>query len=114
MAICQTYLDIAYENFVYNLRQYAGIVPEEEYIIEVIETNKITAAYFSSKDEYTYSDVVVEVIATAARYSHSIREKIYSAALEKLSSQEKHEKVRFLDSETQNKQLELVNNRTEL
>ncbi|MEM9510958.1 MAG: hypothetical protein AAGA16_25370, partial [Cyanobacteria bacterium P01_E01_bin.35] len=77
IAICQTYLDVAYDKCVYNLRQYAGIVPEEESVIQAIEANKIAAAYFSLGDEYTYSDVVVEVIATAARYSHQKKPKSF-------------------------------------
>ena len=70
LAVCYSYLDTAYEQFVYNLKQYAGIVPEDELVIKAIEKNKIAAAYFSPEEEYTPSDVVVEVIATAAKYSY--------------------------------------------
>lgn len=70
LAVCHEYLDTAYEQFVYNLKQYAGIVPEDESVIRVIEKYKIAAAYPSLKEEYTPSDVVVEVIATATNYAY--------------------------------------------
>lgn len=69
LAVCYSCLDTAYDKFVRNLKLYAGIVPEKEPVVRAIKTHKIADAYFSPKDEYTPSDVVVEVIINAAKYS---------------------------------------------
>ncbi|MEM7553351.1 MAG: hypothetical protein AAF378_04495 [Cyanobacteria bacterium P01_A01_bin.84] len=73
LVICHKYLDKAYEQFVGNLKQYlkqyASIVPEKESVVRAIKINNIAGAYFSPEDEYTPSDVVVEIIIHAAKYS---------------------------------------------
>ncbi|MEL6931280.1 MAG: hypothetical protein AAFO95_22060 [Cyanobacteria bacterium J06600_6] len=69
VGICHALLDIAYKQFVKQLKQYSGIVPEDNSIIRAIKEHSIAPPKFYQQKDYSYSDIVTKVIISAAEFS---------------------------------------------